>query len=598
MASPFWPDGPNDKGDMPLELCTSDQSHPVPSTSKQYPRQCPATGSKGAPTQRPKSTQGSQNRHVYNFSKVITVPKYRLIWSLESAKIIINSFEQEHDVLINMDHSSTYDVKFTMSGTKESVEHVEVVLNDLFDDFFCSNEEKRRVLRNNRLFRLADREVRDWVHKLNKLEILKKYFVQEDRDNLTIRANTVLTPKNIDPHDVTFYDLFKHSPILLQKIVEQGFVAPTPIQCEALPVVLRGENAIIIATTGTGKTLTYLLPALIHVDAKPLPRNHPSVLILAPTRELVDQIKNETAKYEFKGIKSINLHSGKHLEEEIKIILEENDIIIVTPRKLIQLASSGYLNEIYFSFIVFDEADMLLDIPELKLPIQKLLLEFKHPKQTVMISATWPTRSNWLARSYLVRPTEVMIGGALNVVESVLQITVVLLYDEKEALLMKLMRKLEGENVLIFCNSGKTVKKISLALYKLNIKCQSLHAYIEYQQRKVTLGQVLDGQCNVLVTTDLVSRGIDFKDFDIVINAEIPRKIHNYIYRVGRVGRAGKRSVAINLFTQRDKAYAKGLIEVLRRGQQNVPVALIDMAERFDWLGYSADAASYKGSLV
>ncbi|KAJ8676693.1 hypothetical protein QAD02_012480 [Eretmocerus hayati] len=231
-----------------------------------------------------------------------------------------------------------------------------------------------------------------------------------------------------------FEQAFKNYPDVLTEIRKQGFTKPSPIQCQAWPILLSGKDMIGIAQTGTGKTLAFLLPALIHIDNQATPRNErsgPTVLVMAPTRELALQIEKEVNKYYYHGIKAVCVYGGGSMKEQINTVSKGVEIVIATPGRLNDLVQKGILDVKCVSYLVLDEADRMLDMG-FEPQIRKTLLDVRPDRQTVMTSATWPPGVRRLAQSYMKDPLTVCVGSLdLKAVHSVTQRIYIIDEEEK-----------------------------------------------------------------------------------------------------------------------------------------------------------------------
>ncbi|XP_034041355.1 probable ATP-dependent RNA helicase DDX43 [Thalassophryne amazonica] len=384
----------------------------------------------------------------------------------------------------------------------------------------------------------------------------------------------------------TFLEAFEHYPEIMENIRQIGFVKPTPIQSQAWPVLVSGEDLIAIAQTGTGKTLAYLLPGFIHMDGQPVPRAErggPGMLVLTPTRELALQIEAECNKYRYKGYKSICIYGGGDRRGQVTTVKGGVDIVIATPGRLNDLQMNELINLRSITYLVLDEADRMLDMG-FEPQIMKILLDIRPDRQTVMTSATWPTGVRRLAKSYLKNPMMVYVGTLdLAAVNSVEQKVLIVLEDEKKSYVFDFIRNmLPHDKVLIFVGKKIKADDLSSDLCLHGLAVQSLHGDREQCDREEALKDFKESRVRILVATDLASRGLDVHDITHVFNYDFPRNIEEYVHRVGRTGRAGRSGVAVTLVTRQDWKMAPELIPILERAGQDVPEELILMAERYE----------------
>ncbi|KAG6448127.1 probable ATP-dependent RNA helicase DDX43 [Manduca sexta] len=559
-----------------------------------------------------------QSRSDYN-KKVIYVPSTKVGKIIGKGGCKIRDLQSESDAKVKVGDSNGNETDITLSGTDAAISKVEELINNLIEDppppdlntsqnstgsgdFFKKNEGGMQVIDWEKLNAFYDEEQSNrWA----KLPPVVKDFYKEDPAVAAMPAAEVARWRQAN-HDIqvrrtfedkpglkpipnpvlTFEQAFSQYPEILEEIYKQDFKEPTPIQCQAWPILLSGEDMIGIAQTGTGKTLAFLLPALIHIEGQTIPREKregPVVLIMAPTRELAQQIEREVGKYHYKGIKSICLYGGGDRKDQIKGLTKGVDIVIATPGRLNDLVLARHLNAINFSYIVLDEADRMLDMG-FEPQIRKSLFDVRPDRQTVMTSATWPSGVRRLAQSYMKDPIQVNVGSLdLAAVHTVTQKLLFVDEDKKEQALYEFLYSMDpNDKVIIFCGKKATATHITTELCLKGIHCQSLHGDREQSDREAALGEMVDGTVNILVATDVASRGIDIKDLTHVVNLDFPRHIEEYVHRVGRTGRAGKTGIALSFISRNDWANAGELIKILEEANQDVPDELQLMAQRFE----------------
>uniref|UniRef100_A0A3P8Y6Z3 RNA helicase n=1 Tax=Esox lucius TaxID=8010 RepID=A0A3P8Y6Z3_ESOLU len=380
----------------------------------------------------------------------------------------------------------------------------------------------------------------------------------------------------------TFEEAFQHYPGIMENIVRVGFSKPTPIQSQAWPVSLKGEDLIAIAQTGTGKTLAYLLPGFIHMDGQPVKRDGPGMLVLTPTRELALQIESECNKYSYKGFKCVCVYGGGDRWAQIKAISAGVDIVIATPGRLNDLQMNELINMRSITYLVLDEADRMLDMG-FEPQIMKILLDIRPDRQTIMTSATWPSGVRRLAKTYLKNPMMVYVGTLdLAAVNTVQQTVLFCQEEEKKAYLFEFIHNMEPDDkVLIFVGKKIMCDDLSSDMCLRGLVVQSLHGDREQCDREEALRDFKESVVRILVATDLASRGLDVTDITHVFNFDFPRNIEEYVHRVGRTGRAGRTGASVTLVTRGDWRMAAELIPILERAGQEVPVELVLMAERY-----------------
>ncbi|XP_057595930.1 probable ATP-dependent RNA helicase DDX43 [Hippopotamus amphibius kiboko] len=379
-----------------------------------------------------------------------------------------------------------------------------------------------------------------------------------------------------------FEDAFHCYPEVMRNLQKAGFHKPTPIQSQAWPIILQGVDLIGVAQTGTGKTLSYLMPGFIHIDSQPVARNGPGMLVLTPTRELALQVEAECCKYSYKGLKSVCIYGGGNRDGQIRDLSKGVDIIIATPGRLHDLQMSNFVYLRSVTYLVLDEADKMLDMG-FEPQIMKILLDVRPDRQTVMTSATWPYAVRRLAQSYLKEPMIVYVGTLdLVAVSTVKQNIIVTTEDEKRSHIQAFIESMSPKDkVIIFVSRKAVADHLSSDLGIQHISVESLHGNREQSDRERALKNFKTGKVRILIATDLASRGLDVQDVTHVYNYDFPRNIEEYVHRVGRTGRAGRSGISITLITRNDWKIASELINILERANQSVPEDLVVMAERY-----------------
>lgn len=341
--------------------------------------------------------------------------------------------------------------------TKENEERTRLVnesLPPIKKDFYVEH---------NQIKKLTEEDVQ--AFRLENNNIMVQY-VEKSNDSRPI-------PKPI----IKFEHAFHTYPKILEIIRKQKFEKPSSIQCQAWPIILSGHDLIGIAQTGTGKTLAFILPAIIHLLQQPTPREKrigPTVLILGPTRELVLQIEEEIKKYIFNGIKVISVYGGVSIEnQEDYIVNQKPEIIVATPGRLRDLVERMTLKLQHVSYMVFDEADRMLDMG-FKNQIELSLSEVRYDRQTILTSATWPPKVRDMAKMYTTNPLHITIGSIdLNTVTTVKQEIIMIEENKKLTWLENFIPTLlENDKVIIFTRKKVTVEKIYNKLKKENIECR------------------------------------------------------------------------------------------------------------------------------
>jgi ATP-dependent RNA helicase RhlE len=355
---------------------------------------------------------------------------------------------------------------------------------------------------------------------------------------------------------------FKLHPSLMEGLESMGFEEATPIQEHAIPLVIEGQDLIACAQTGTGKTAAFILPVihqLLQLDEIP---SKPQVLILVPTRELAIQIDQqfEGLGY-FTGVSSIAVYgggSGSGYELEKKAFKSGAPVVVATPGRLIAHLNMGYVDFSNLQFLVLDEADRMLDMGFLP-DIQRIISALNKERQTLMFSATMPNAIRVLAKQILKAHKEINLAVSKPAV-NVLQAAYMTYENQKVKLIQKLIEGRDLPLILIFSATKKGVKEIEQHLIKQKLNAKAIHSDLSQVERGEVLRAFKNRSIQILVATDIVSRGIDIDDISLVINYNVPGDAEDYVHRVGRTARAEKTGVAITLISE-DESYKFNRIE-------------------------------------
>lgn len=364
----------------------------------------------------------------------------------------------------------------------------------------------------------------------------------------------------------------------------KNFKKPSPIQAHAWPFLLDGRDFIGIAATGSGKTIAFGVPALIHIlrkeNRKTMKKSLPHCLVLSPTRELAQQIADVLADAgDSCGVKSVCLYGGTSKGQQISAMKSGVDIVVATPGRLKDLMDSGFCNLSEASFVVLDEADRMLDLgfePE----VRAILSQTSSSRQTVMFSATWPVAVHQLAKEFMdPNPIKVVVGSQdLAANHDVMQIVEVLDDRARDMRLVTLLEKYHESRrnrVLVFVLYKKEAVRVESMLQRRGWNVVAVHGDKSQHDRTKAVTLFKDGKCPLLIATDVAARGLDIPDVEVVINYSFPLTTEDYVHRIGRTGRAGKKGVAHTFFTQADKARSGELVNVLKEAGQVVPDDLL-----------------------
>jgi superfamily II DNA/RNA helicase len=332
-----------------------------------------------------------------------------------------------------------------------------------------------------------------------------------------------------------------------------GYDKPTPIQAQAIPLIMQKHDLIACAQTGTGKTAAYLLPILnniIHSDHR-----HLNTLIIAPTRELVQQIDQQMEGFAyFTGVSSIPIYGGGDgsvWDQQKKALEAGVDVMIATPGRLIAQLASGVIDLKHVQHLVLDEADRMLDMGFYD-DIIRIIKLLPPKRQTLLFSATMPQRIRSLANQILKEPREVNIAIS-KPAEGIVQEAYLVRDDSKEKLLTKLLKESDYSSVLIFASTKEKVKHLGRTLPRIGVVSKAIHSDLEQNEREDILREFKNKQLKFLIGTDVLSRGIDVEGIGLVLNYDVPPDPEDYIHRIGRTARAESTGHAITFINEQDQ---------------------------------------------
>jgi ATP-dependent RNA helicase RhlE len=332
-----------------------------------------------------------------------------------------------------------------------------------------------------------------------------------------------------------------------------GFNKPTPIQEQAIPVILEDHDLIACAQTGTGKTGAYILPVLnkiLHAETR-----HLNTLIIAPTRELAQQIDQQIEGFGyFLGVSSMSIYGGGDgatWDQQRKALEQGADIIIATPGRLIALLAAGTIKFDHLEHLILDEADRMLDMGFYD-DIIKIINYLPKDRQTLLFSATMPPKIRTLATRILRNPKEISLAIAKPAAGIVQQAYVV--YDSQKAEVLKhVLKTVPWKSMIIFASTKEVVKKLDIAFQRGNLKAKAFHSDLEQPEREEILRAFKNKQLNILIGTDVLSRGIDVEGISLIINFDVPPDPEDYVHRIGRTARAETTGTAVTLVNEKDQ---------------------------------------------
>ena len=372
------------------------------------------------------------------------------------------------------------------------------------------------------------------------------------------------------------------SPALVRAAGELGFTAPTPIQAQAIPHALRGADLLGRAQTGSGKTAAFALPLLQQLQAQPsqAPRRT-RALVLVPTRELaaqVGEVIRSHAQHLPQPPKVAVVFGGVSINPQMMSLRGGADVVVATPGRLLDLVAQNALKLASVGMLVLDEADRLLDLGFTE-ELHRVLWLLPPARQNLFFSATFPPAVQTLAQTLLRDPVQIEVEGTAQNEPSILQRAIQVDDKRRTELLRHLIKDQSWERVLVFVATKYAAEHVAWKLYKNGVFATPFHGDLSQGARKQVLAEFKQGQWDVLVTTDLASRGIDIAQLPVVVNFDLPRSAVDYVHRIGRTGRAGENGLAVSFVTAASEAHFQ-LIE--KRQHLSLPREQVEGFEPVD----------------
>ncbi|WP_066759749.1 DEAD/DEAH box helicase [Crocinitomix algicola] len=365
---------------------------------------------------------------------------------------------------------------------------------------------------------------------------------------------------------MTFKDLGL-SPALLQAITQKGYQTPTPIQKQAIPLLLQGHDLLGCAQTGTGKTAAFAIPIiqqLLNDKSRDTRNKKIKALIVTPTRELAIQIKDNFVAYgKETDIRSAVIFGGVKQGKQTATLKQGVDILIATPGRLLDLISQGFITLKHLEYFVLDEADQMLDMGFIH-DIKKIIQLIPEKRQSLFFSATMPKSILDLSKRILGQPKKITIKPEQTTAEKVTQQLYYVSKADKPKLLEHLV--VENENakhILVFSRTKHGADKIVRKLKKVNIGAEAIHGNKSQNQRQRALNSFKEGKTKVLVATDIAARGIDVSGLDLVINYDLPNVPETYVHRIGRTGRADASGIAVSFCDIEERPYLRSIQKLI-----------------------------------
>ncbi|TKS91576.1 putative ATP-dependent RNA helicase DDX17 [Collichthys lucidus] len=414
----------------------------------------------------------------------------------------------------------------------------------------------------------------------SEVQRMSQYDVDEYRrkKEITVRGSGC-------PKPITNFHQAQYPQYVMDVLMQQNFKEPTAIQAQGFPLALSGRDMVGIAQTGSGKTLSYLLPAIVHINHQPyLERGDgPICLVLAPTRELAQQVQQVAYDYgKSSRIKSTCVYGGAPKGPQIRDLERGVEICIATPGRLIDFLEAGKTNLRRCTYLVLDEADRMLDMG-FEPQIRKIVDQIRPDRQTLMWSATWPKEVRQLAEDFLKDYVQINVGALeLSANHNILQIVDVCMESEKDHKLIQLMEEImaEKENkTIIFVETKKRCDDLTRRMRRDGWPAMCIHGDKSQPERDWVLSEFRSGKAPILIATDVASRGLDVEDVKFVINYDYPNSSEDYIHRIGRTARSTNKGTAYTFFTPGNLRQARELIRVLEEARQAINPKLLQLVD-------------------
>ena len=372
-----------------------------------------------------------------------------------------------------------------------------------------------------------------------------------------------------------YFDELDLNDNVLDALYDMRFDTCTPVQEKCIPEILEGHDVLGVAQTGTGKTAAYLLPVLSKLDDGGYPKDAINCVIMSPTRELAQQIDQamQGFGYYLQGVSSVAVYGGNdgnRYDQELRSLRMGADVVIATPGRLISHISLGNVDLSKVSFFILDEADRMLDMGFSE-DIKTIASKLPETCQTIMFSATMPEKIEELAKTLLKNPVEIKLAVS-KPAEKIKQEAYVCYETQKMTIIKDIFKAGDLKRVIVFSGSKFKVKQLAASLQQIGINCGAMHSDLEQAERDDVMFKFKSGQYDVLVATDIVARGIDIDDIEMVINYDVPHDTEDYVHRIGRTARANRDGRAITFVSEEDQYWFQQIEKFLEKVVDKMPL--------------------------
>ena len=372
-----------------------------------------------------------------------------------------------------------------------------------------------------------------------------------------------------------YFDELDLNDNVLDALYDMRFDTCTPVQEKCIPEILEGHDVLGVAQTGTGKTAAYLLPVLSKLDDGGYPKDVINCVIMSPTRELAQQIDQamQGFGYYLQGVSSVAVYGGNdgnRYDQELRSLRMGADVVIATPGRLISHISLGNVDLSKVSFFILDEADRMLDMG-FSDDIKTIAAKLPKTCQTIMFSATMPEKIEELAKTLLKNPVEIKLAVS-KPAEKIKQEAYVCYETQKMTIIKDIFKAGDLKRVIVFSGSKFKVKQLAASLQQIGVNCGAMHSDLEQAERDDVMFKFKSGQYDVLVATDIVARGIDIDDIEMVINYDVPHDTEDYVHRIGRTARANRDGRAITFVSEEDQYWFQQIEKFLEKVVDKMPL--------------------------